>query len=240
MVAEGLAAAGDGVCVWCPAGGWRSAGLSSRRRHCPSRAGGDSGRWTREVRGALLNPCRGAALGPGERVPHGYGYRSMNVWFCLWLCARALPARDEVTHLVVHEPFLAFGEGSRRQDLVAVVHRLMTVTAACIGEPRLDDDPEVGGVLGGPTHSAARVPFGRLPVPSTTAATATASETPPRPAPSMRRREFRGRPLWDLRSSHHGHARKSAAASALERRVGLRGASCRAAGARRCAKSCCA
>ena len=30
-----------------------------------------------------------------------------------------------VVELMVHEPFLAFREGSWRQDLVALVHRLM-------------------------------------------------------------------------------------------------------------------
>jgi hypothetical protein len=50
----------------------------------------------------------------------------MNVGFCLWLWWRAKFKRDRV-ELMVHEPFLAFGEGSRKQDVAAAVHRLMIV-----------------------------------------------------------------------------------------------------------------
>jgi glycosyltransferase involved in cell wall biosynthesis len=69
---------------------------------------------------------------PGQRrllvqwVPHGYGYRSLNLPFCLWLWKRA-QLGDRVD-LIVHEPFLSFREGSWRQDAAAAVHRLM----ACI------------------------------------------------------------------------------------------------------------
>ncbi len=59
-------------------------------------------------------------------VPHGYGCRSMNLPFCLWLWGRARLHGDQV-EIMVHEPFLAFGEGNWRQNLVAVVHRLMTI-----------------------------------------------------------------------------------------------------------------
>jgi glycosyltransferase involved in cell wall biosynthesis len=50
----------------------------------------------------------------------------MNVPFCLWLWMRASTHGDEVD-LMVHEAYLAFGEGSWRQNIVAAVHRLMTV-----------------------------------------------------------------------------------------------------------------
>ena len=59
-------------------------------------------------------------------VPHGYGYRSMNIWFCLWVWWRAKFKHDRV-ELMVHEPFLAFGEGSFNQDIAATVHRLMVI-----------------------------------------------------------------------------------------------------------------
>lgn len=60
-------------------------------------------------------------------VPQGYGYRSLNLPFCLWLRSRAKHKHDQV-ELMVHEPFLAFAEGSRKQDVAAAVHRLMIVT----------------------------------------------------------------------------------------------------------------
>lgn len=66
---------------------------------------------------------------PGPRrlfvqwVPHGYSPRSLNVPFCAWVMARA--RRGDRVELMVHEPFLAFREGSWRQDAAAVVHRAM-------------------------------------------------------------------------------------------------------------------
>lgn len=123
LVADGLTAAGDEVHVWCPA----TAGI----------AGSDGGR-------ARVHPVLGHAgpsdlraldggldAVPGPRrllvqwVPHGYGYRSMNVGFCAWVWRRA--RRGDTVDIMVHEPYLAFGEGSWRQDGAALVHRLMTM-----------------------------------------------------------------------------------------------------------------
>jgi len=59
-------------------------------------------------------------------VPHGYGYRSMNLGFCWWLWTRARRHGDRV-ELMVHEPFLAFLEGSLRQFAAALVHRFMAI-----------------------------------------------------------------------------------------------------------------
>jgi hypothetical protein len=58
-------------------------------------------------------------------VPHGFGYHSMNVWFCVWLLRRAR-AGDNV-ELMVHEPYLEFGPGPVRHFLMACVHRVMTM-----------------------------------------------------------------------------------------------------------------
>jgi glycosyltransferase involved in cell wall biosynthesis len=59
-------------------------------------------------------------------VPHGYGYRTMNLGFCWWLWKRAVRHRDDV-ELMVHEPNLPFRAGAWRQNAAALVHRLMTV-----------------------------------------------------------------------------------------------------------------
>jgi hypothetical protein len=56
-------------------------------------------------------------------VPHGYGCRSVNLAFCLWICRRA--RMGDHVEVIVHEPGLAFGEGSWRHDAVAAIHRLM-------------------------------------------------------------------------------------------------------------------
>ena len=42
----------------------------------------------------------------------------------MWLWLRAKLKRDHV-EIMVHEPFLAFGEGSMKQNLAAAVHRVM-------------------------------------------------------------------------------------------------------------------
>jgi glycosyltransferase involved in cell wall biosynthesis len=59
-------------------------------------------------------------------VPHAYGYRSMNLPFCIWIWLRSVWHKDRV-ELMVQECFLAFHEGGWRQDAAAVVHRVMMV-----------------------------------------------------------------------------------------------------------------
>jgi glycosyltransferase involved in cell wall biosynthesis len=58
-------------------------------------------------------------------VPHGYGYRAMNVWFCLWLARRA--AQGDIIELMVHEAFLDMTFRPIRHTAIAVVHRVMTI-----------------------------------------------------------------------------------------------------------------
>jgi glycosyltransferase involved in cell wall biosynthesis len=131
LVATGLAAAGDEVHVWCPPAG----------RELSDESGGDApnpnhvfvhrelGRFKpsdlRRV-GRLLDEFPAPRRLLVQWVPHGYGYRSMNLPFCLWLWNRAVRRRDTV-EVMIHEPYLTFGEGSWKQNCVAAVHRLMTV-----------------------------------------------------------------------------------------------------------------
>ena len=172
LVAEGLAAEGDRVHVWCPAAEGESPmpseGVTIRREMGEFRPSDlrHAGRALKE----FAAPRRLLV----QWVPHGYGYRSMNVWFCLWLCARAHLRGDEVT-LVVHEPFLAFGEGSRRQDAVATVHRLMTTALLSSARRVWTTIPEWERLLR-PYALGRRVPFGWLPVPSTTPPTGSVEE----------------------------------------------------------------
>ena len=58
-------------------------------------------------------------------VPHAFGMRSLNVGFCRWLRRRG--RSGDCLEVMVHEPSLAFGEGSWRQDLAAIVHRAMVM-----------------------------------------------------------------------------------------------------------------
>jgi glycosyltransferase involved in cell wall biosynthesis len=123
LLAAALAEAGDCVHVWCPPTerhdkALRTPGVTVHR------AGLRLGELDR-LDGALDRE-------PGPRrllvqwVPHGFGYRSLNVPFCAWVLRRAAVARDRV-EIMVHEPFVRFGGGSWRQSAAAVVHRLMTV-----------------------------------------------------------------------------------------------------------------
>jgi len=122
IVAEGLAAAGEEVHVWCPATNGATPACDGVVLHR------EMGRFTpRELR----NVSRQLKQFPAPRrvlvqwVPHGYGFRSMNLAFCLWLWLRSLSG-DRV-ELMVHEPSLGFGEGSWKHNLVALFHRLMTI-----------------------------------------------------------------------------------------------------------------
>src|SRR5262245_64719668 len=92
-LAAGLAAAGDEVQIWCPP-------ASSPEPETPGVA------VHRELGHAgihdLLRVGRELNRRPGPRrllvqwVPHGYGRRSMNLPFCLWLWGRSVRSRDSV------------------------------------------------------------------------------------------------------------------------------------------------
>jgi len=130
LIAKGLADFGEQVHVWTPKE--QEAGVRSREseivkegvtvhREFGSFAPSDLLRVTK-----LLNQFPAPRRLLVQWVPHGYGYRSMNIAFCFWLWCRAKLKRDRV-ELMVHEPFLAFGEGSAKQSMAAAVHRLMVV-----------------------------------------------------------------------------------------------------------------
>ncbi|TWT34630.1 glycosyltransferase family protein [Blastopirellula retiformator] len=58
-------------------------------------------------------------------TPQLYGWRSMNVLFCLWVLVRGRVYRDEV-EVMVHELFLPL-VGSLKQRVAAIVQRLMVL-----------------------------------------------------------------------------------------------------------------
>jgi glycosyltransferase involved in cell wall biosynthesis len=167
-VAHALCNRGAPVNVWCPgySGNGRRGGGYGRR---------DGGVAVHRVLGRL-RPSDLAGMGreldafPGPRrllvqwVPHGYGFRSMNLPFCLWLWRRA--RRGDRVELMVHEPYLAFGEGSWRQNAAAVVHRVMTAVLLRAADRVWSAIPAwkdawIAYALGRP------VTFSWLPVPST-------------------------------------------------------------------------
>lgn len=146
IVAEGLAAAGDEVHVWCPGlecGDLAPLSYRNSELDCLGDAKKQSGGKPPHSK-VFVHPEMGAFTPRALRVvsrrlnqfpaprrvlvqwvPHGYGCRSMNLVFCLWLWLRSL--RGDRVELMVHEPSLGFGEGSWKHNVVAFVHRLMTI-----------------------------------------------------------------------------------------------------------------
>ena len=56
-------------------------------------------------------------------VPHGYGYKSLNLPFAIWVALRA--AGGDRLEVLVHEPWLEFSWRRPRQSVAALVHRMM-------------------------------------------------------------------------------------------------------------------
>lgn len=120
QVAVALAEAGDEVHVWCP-GGARS-GPAGVAVHAT--LGTMSPADLRRV-DVEFDACPGPRRLLVQWVPHGFGYHSMNLGFCLWLARRAR-AGDRV-ELMVHEPYMEFSWRSPVHSAMAAVHRLMTL-----------------------------------------------------------------------------------------------------------------
>jgi glycosyltransferase involved in cell wall biosynthesis len=160
QVAEGLAQEGEEVHVWCPGNTPAPVPAGSVHVH---RA---LGQFTpSDLRAVDIQLDRFAA--PRrilvQYVPHGYGRRSMNVPFCIWLWRRARQHGDSL-EIMVHEAFLTF-EGSWRQYGAALIHRLMTVILLRAATRVWVSIPECERRWRSYTFGR-RVPFQWLPVPS--------------------------------------------------------------------------
>jgi hypothetical protein len=123
LVAKGLASLGDEVHIWCPALPGKAPEI--RGVHVHTALGKFSLNDLRKA-GRELNGFPGPRRLLVQWVPHGFGYRSMNLPFCLWLWGRSKRLGDQVD-VMVHEPFLQFLPGRWRQNAAASVHRLMTL-----------------------------------------------------------------------------------------------------------------
>lgn len=169
LVATGLAAAGDEIHVWCPSLG--DVATEAASDEIAAAAGVFVQRELRRIAPADLRRV-GKLLDRFARprrllvqwVPHGYGYKSMNLPFCFWLWQRARLKRDRI-ELMVHEPFLAFGEGSKKQDLAAAVHRLMIAALLNAASRVWVSVPEWETLLQ-PFALGRKLAFDWLPVPS--------------------------------------------------------------------------
>jgi glycosyltransferase involved in cell wall biosynthesis len=122
LVAAGLAAGGEEVHVWCPA--CEDNEPRTERVVVHRDLGSISPSDLRRV-GRQLDQFPGPRHILVQWVPHGYGYRSMNLAFCIWLLHRSAMRGDQV-EIMVHEPYLAFTARAFLQNIAAVVHRVMT------------------------------------------------------------------------------------------------------------------
>ncbi len=160
-VASALAARGDAVHVWCP--------------HHPATAPAASGVVVHRALGAIT-PSDLQAVGeqldrfPAPRrilvqwVPHGYGYKAMNLPFCWWLRKRSVLERDHV-EIMLHEPYLAFRANSFRQSAAAFVHRVMTILLLRAAERVWMSIPGWEACWR-PYAFGKKIPFQWLPIPS--------------------------------------------------------------------------
>lgn len=119
--AEKLSAAGDQVNVWCTGNSLNAVsqtGVSVHRALAHLRPG-DLNR-TDTLLNAYPQPRRLLV----QWVPHAYGYRSLNMFFCLWILKRRLVNGDDI-EVMVHEPFLPFT--GIKVSIAAIIHRLMMI-----------------------------------------------------------------------------------------------------------------
>ena len=161
LLSDGLAEESLDVHVWSPAEtvlDCRSAGVKIHKT-----LGQVSIRDLRET-GRCLNRFSGPRRLLVYWVPHAYGYRSMNLHFCLWLWFRSAWREDRI-ELMVQECFLSFTRDSWKQSAAALVHRVMTTVLLRAAD-------QVWIALSGyerllkPFALARRIRFGWLPVPS--------------------------------------------------------------------------
>jgi glycosyltransferase involved in cell wall biosynthesis len=159
-LAAGLAGQGDEVHVWCPA--HVEPGPPTRGVVIHRELGRIAPADLRNV-GQELNRFPGPQRILVQWVPHGYGYRTMNVGFCWWLWQRA--RQGDRVEIMVHEPYIGFRWSSPRQSAVALVHRLMTVLLLRAAQRVWMSIPYWEGIWR-PYALGRRIPFTWLPIPS--------------------------------------------------------------------------
>lgn len=161
MLADGLASQSHPVHVWSPQAtdlGCESAGVEVHKTL------GDLSVGDLRQTGRMLNSFPSPRRILVYWVPHAYGYKSMNLQFCLWLWFRSLWRKDRV-ELMVQECFFSFTKRSWRQNLAAVVHRLMTMILLRAADHVWVALPGYEGRLK-PFALGRRVSFSWLPVPA--------------------------------------------------------------------------
>lgn len=171
QIAAGLVAAGAEVHVWCP--GTRERIELSGRLHV-HRPGPGFGRSTLGVLERAIARSHSPHRILVQWVPHGFGFGSVNLPFCLWI--RRLGKRGHPVDLMVHEPGLPFDRLSPLWIIRAALHRLMAVLLMSGATRIFVSAPEWGQrwskLPGGGRKAIAWLPLPTgIPVTSTTTAT---------------------------------------------------------------------
>jgi len=156
VMAKELASTGEPVHVWCGSAQGDCAGSPGVTVHR------ELGRFSlRNLyhAGKLLDRFPGPRKLFVQWVPHGYGYRSMNIVFCLWLWLRARVKHDQV-QIMFHEVWLSFGI-SWKANIAAAMHRVMVALLKHAASKIW-----IAGESWKEYLQGAPVPVGWLPVPS--------------------------------------------------------------------------
>ena len=169
-IAGGLAAAGGRVHVWCPSADGPAPAVPGVTVH--QELGAFAPRDLRRV-GRRLNDLPGPQRLLVQWVPHGYGYRSINVGFAIWLACRAWLRHDEL-HLMIHEPYLRLLR-PLKYLAASVVQRLMLAIVGSGAAHIWISIPTWADVVR--PYVPRRVPIQWLPVPSPTLRAANIADT---------------------------------------------------------------
>jgi glycosyltransferase involved in cell wall biosynthesis len=121
LMAKGLGSAEREVHVWCPGlPGEAPEALGVEVHPTLGRFSPSDLRRT----GRQLNRFPGPRRLFLQWVPQGFGYKGINLLFCLWVWYRSACHGDEID-LMVHEPFVGFTRTNWRQSGAALIQRCM-------------------------------------------------------------------------------------------------------------------
>jgi glycosyltransferase involved in cell wall biosynthesis len=119
QLSKELAKQGERVHIWSPAA--RSEVLQGETEHIHALPHGFGWSWLRELNRQIksFNGPRNILI---QYVPHMYGWKSMNLAFCAWICMQ----RRHNVSVMFHEVAFPMERGQRfRFRLLAIVHRIM-------------------------------------------------------------------------------------------------------------------
>ena len=127
QIVQALVEAGDQVHVWTP--GIKSCAPAQQAVDIHPLPTGFGWRWLRELDRSLRSYSTPRYL-LIQYVPHGYGWKSMNLAFCFWIFLQ----RNHNVIVMFHEVAYPFRPGQLwRHTLLAVVHPMPMESVLCSG-----------------------------------------------------------------------------------------------------------